>query len=63
MLLAVETVAVEEVEVLVIEVTAEDVEEDMDEVEEDMAKEVMEEAMGHIKKGLKSHMSPVTLNM
>ena len=30
--------------------------------EEDTAKEVMEEAVVHIKMGLTSHMSPITLN-
>ena len=40
-----------------------DVEEEAENVEEDTAKEVMEEAIEHIKTGVKSHMSPVNLNM
>ena len=49
MLLAVETVVMEEVKVSMTEVAAYDLEEDVDEVEEDTSKEVLEEAAAHIK--------------
>ena len=49
MLLAVETVAVEEMEVSMAEVVVEEVEEDMDKVEEDTSKEVIEGSAAHMK--------------
>ena len=45
------------------EYVVEDVEEDAGELEEDTSEEVMEEAVVHIKMGLTSQMSPVTLKM
>ena len=63
MLLAVETVASEEVDVSMAEVVAEDVEEEVDKVEEDTSKEAMEGSASHMKMVLTSHMSPVTLNI
>ena len=63
MLLAVETVAVEEVDVSMAEVAAEDTEEEVDKVEEDTAEEVVEEAAEHIKMELTYQMSPVTLKI
>ena len=49
MLLDVETVAAEEVDVSMAEVTEEDMEEEVDDVEEDTYKEVVEGAEAHIK--------------
>ena len=42
---------------------AEDVGEEINVVDEDAAEEVVEEVATHIKMGLTSHMSPVTLKM
>ena len=58
MLLAVKTVVVEEVDVSISEVTAEDVEEEVDEVEEDTSNEVVEGAAAHIKMELGSTKEP-----
>ena len=63
MLLAVETVAVEEVDVSMAYVAAEDAEEEVDELEEDRSEEVMEEAAVNTKTELVSHMSPITLKI
>ena len=49
MLLAVETVAAEEMEIPMSEFVAEDVEEDVYEVGEDTSKEVVEGAAAHMK--------------
>ena len=62
-ILAVETVAAEEVDVSMAEVAAEDVEEEVDEVEEYTAEEVVEEAAAHIKMELESQMGPVTFRI
>ena len=63
MLLAVNTMAEEEVDLLMAEVLVEDVEEDVDEVEEDTYKDVSEGAAAHMKMELTSQMSPVTLKI
>ena len=59
----VETVAMENVEVSMVEVTEEDMDEEVDEVEEDMSEEVVEEAAANTKIELTSQMSPVTLKI
>ena len=59
MMMAVETVAEEEVEVSM----AEDVEEGVDKLEEDTSKEVVEGSEMHMKMELTSQMSPVTLKI
>ena len=53
----------EEVDVSMAEVAAEDVQEDMDEVDEYTAKQFVEEATAHIKMELTFQMSPVTLKI
>ena len=63
MLLDVETVATEDVDILMEYVVEEDVEEEVDEVEEDTNKEVMEEAAAHMKMELISQMSLVSLKI
>ena len=63
MLLAVNTVAAEEVDISMEEVVAEDVEEEVDKVEEDTSKEVVEGADAHMKMKLTSQMSSVTLKI
>ena len=62
-LLAVETVAAEEVDVSMAEIAAEDVEEEAGELKEDTDEEVVEEAAAHMKMELTSQMSPVTLKI
>ena len=56
MILAVENVAVEEVDVSMAEVAEEDAEEDVDAVEGDKEEEVVEEAAAHTGMELTSHM-------
>ena len=63
MLLAMETVATEEVDVSMEEIVTEDAEAEVDKVEEDMSKEIVEGAEAHMKMELTSQMSPVTLNI
>ena len=63
MMIAVETVATEEVDVSMAEFLAEDVEEYVDKVEEDTAEEVLEKAAPHMKMELTSQISPVTLKI
>ena len=63
MILAVETVAAEEVDVSMSEVAAKDVEEDLDKGEEDTSKEVVERAAAHMKMELTSQMSSITLKI
>ena len=43
--------------------TAEDVGEEVDKVKEDAAEEFIEEESVHMKMGLTSHMSPITLKI
>ena len=62
-LLALETVAAEEVEVSMEEVVAEDVEEEVYKVEEETSKEVLEGATAHMKMELTYQMSPITLKI
>ena len=63
MMMAVETVATEEVDVSMAEFVAEDVEEYVEKVEEDTSEEVVEEAAPHMKMELTSYISPVTLKI
>ena len=63
MLLAVETVASEEVEVSMSEVVEEDVVEEAEGAEEDTSKKVVEGAAVHMKMDLIHHISPVTLRI
>ena len=63
MILAAETVAEEAMDVLMSEVTAEDVEKEVENLDEDTADEVLEEAVAHMKMELTSQMSPVTLKI
>ena len=60
---AVVIAAAEEVDVLMSEDVTEDVGGEVEKVEEDAAKEFVEETAAHIKMGLASQMSPVTLKM
>ena len=57
------TTSAEEVDVSMDKEAAEDVEEDVDEVEEEENWEVLKEEAAHMKMGLTSHISPVTLNI
>ena len=63
MLLAVETVAAEEVDVSMSEVVSEDVEEEVDEGEEDTSKEVVEGTAAHMKMEFTYQMLPITLKI
>ena len=63
MLLAVETVELEEVDISMSEVVAEDVEEEVKELEEDIFEEVVDWAAAHMKMELIYLMSPITLNI
>ena len=62
-MLAVDTLAAEEVDASMEEVETEDVQEEVDEVEEDTANEALEEASLHMKMKLTSQMSLVTLHL
>ena len=63
MILAVETVAAEEVDVSMEDFSAEDVEEEVEEVEEDTSEDVVEGEAAHIKMELISQMLPVTFRI
>ena len=60
MLLAVDTMVVEDLYVLMSEVTEDDVEEKVEKVEEYTAEEIVEESAAHMKMELISQMLPVT---
>ena len=57
------TASAEEVDVSIFKYMIEDVGGDLDKLENDATKEVMEEALAHMKMGLAYHMSPVTLKI
>ena len=63
MLLAIETMSEEEVDVLMAEAAAKDLEEEVEKVEEEKSKGYVEEALAHMKTEFTSQMSPVTLEI